>query len=91
MFVDTHAHLGMAEFDPDREAVISRAYQSEVETLIVVGYDLDSSRKVIALAKAYPQVYATVGIHPHGARNTTKATYQELRRMASHFKRQPPF
>ncbi len=68
MFVDTHAHLGMAEFDSDREEVIFRAYQAEVEALIVVGYDLDSSRKAIALAKAYPQVYATVGIHPQGER-----------------------
>lgn len=71
--IDTHAHLDMPEFDADRAAVIARARDAGVETIVSVGTDLESSRKAIALAEEYPGVFATVGFHPHEAAHMKEA------------------
>lgn len=65
--IDTHAHLNFAAFESDLEEVVGRAKQAQIETMIVVGAKLDSSEKAVQLAQSYPQLYATVGIHPHHA------------------------
>jgi TatD DNase family protein len=66
-FIDTHAHLDQQEFDPDRQAVIDRARQSGVETIVCVGVTADSSQAVAALAGAHVELFAAVGIHPNSA------------------------
>lgn len=67
MWIDSHAHLEMEDFDPDRPQVIERAFEQGVTGLITIGTDLDSSRKALALAKTYSPIRATVGVHPHEA------------------------
>jgi TatD DNase family protein len=67
MWIDSHAHLEMDDFAPDRPQVIERAIEKGVTGLITIGTDLDSSRKALALAKTYSAVWATVGVHPHEA------------------------
>ena len=67
MWIDSHAHLEMDAFDPDRPQVIERAFNQGIKRIITIGTDLDSSRKALALAKAYPDIWATVGVHPHEA------------------------
>lgn len=57
----------MNTFDPDRPQVIERAFDQGINRIITIGTDLDSSRKALALAKAYPDIWATVGVHPHDA------------------------
>jgi TatD DNase family protein len=66
-FIDTHAHLDQQEFDPDRQAVIDRARESGVETIVCVGVTADSSQAVVALARTHVEVFAAVGIHPNSA------------------------
>ena len=46
MFIDTHCHLQFKEYDPDREAVIQRALEESVSTLLCVGTDVASSRGI---------------------------------------------
>ena len=65
MLIDTHSHLDFKEFDPDREDVIKRAFDSEVEKIINVGCNLERSKNSIKLAKKYDKIYAAVGVHPH--------------------------
>ena len=67
MWFDSHAHLEMKEFDPDRPQVIERAVAKGVTGIITIGTDLESSRKALALAKTYKNIWATVGVHPHDA------------------------
>lgn len=64
---DTHAHLDDPRFDADRDAVIKRALDAGVGPIITIGTDLESSRRAIALAEQYPDVYAVVGWHPSEA------------------------
>jgi TatD DNase family protein len=78
MLVDSHAHLDMADFDPDRDAVIERARQAGVTAILTLGVDGASSRRAVALAQQYEGVYAAVGIHPHEAQHATPELYREL-------------
>jgi TatD DNase family protein len=81
--IDTHTHLDFPEFDGDREYVIERAATAGVGAMVNVGTDLDSSRAAVALAEAYPQIYAAVGVHPHDAKAMTTEVLDELRALAS--------
>ena len=51
----------------DLDAVIARAGENGVGHILTVGCDLESSRASVDLALRYPNVYASVGIHPHDA------------------------
>ena len=62
--IDSHAHLNFTEL-ADTQSLLARANQSQVETIITIGTNLDDSRLAIKLAAKYPNVYATVGIHPN--------------------------
>jgi TatD DNase family protein len=72
-FVDTHAHLHFPEFTEDLDAVLERACAAGVATLVTVGTDRETNVAAVALAERLPQVYATVGIHPHDAGDATEA------------------
>jgi TatD DNase family protein len=67
VLVDSHCHLQDPKFDPDRDAVIQRAQEAGVSTLVVIGYDMKASRRGVDLAESGEVVYATVGVHPHEA------------------------
>lgn len=82
MLFDSHAHLDDNRFDEDREAVLADMANSGVSYITNVGYDLDSSRRSLVLAKQYPFVYATVGIHPHDVENLTERDMEELAMLA---------
>ncbi len=65
MLFDTHAHLDQDDFDPDRDAVIERARQAGVESIVTIGITAASSRASVELAGRYPGVWAAVGIQPN--------------------------
>jgi TatD DNase family protein len=80
--VDTHAHLMDSAFDADRQAVLSRAQTAGVIALILVGYDLASSRAAVELARHIPGVRAAVGIHPNSAAEATATDFEEIKHLA---------
>ena len=82
--IDTHAHLDSRRFRSDRERVIERAATAGVKAIINVGASLASSQAAVALAEAYPQIYAAVGVHPHDAKTLTGDMLKELRALALH-------
>ncbi len=65
VWVDSHCHVQMATDGAD--AVISRARDADVTAMVVVGTDLESSTAAVDLASRHPDVWATVGLHPHDA------------------------
>ena len=62
---DIHTHLYWDSYDADRDAVIARAHAAGVENMFAIGCTVDESRQCVALALKYPEIYASVGIHPH--------------------------
>ncbi len=81
MYFDTHAHYDDEKFDADRADVLNDLKNAGVELVVNVGCDLTSSLRSVALAHAYPFVYAAVGTHPHDAARLTDgdlAMYRSL-------------
>lgn len=70
--VDTHCHLQFDGFSGRIDDVIASAAEAQVRRLICVGTTLDDSRKALALAKNYDNVWGTIGVHPHDAGNFVK-------------------
>jgi TatD DNase family protein len=66
---DSHAHVHDRQFDGDRDAVVERAHAAGVETILTVGCDMDDSRRALDAANRYAGIYASVGIHPHEAKD----------------------
>lgn len=65
--IDTHAHLEDSRFDGDREECLRRAGENSVVAVVNSGINRERSRTAAGMADEYPGVWATVGIHPHGA------------------------
>jgi TatD DNase family protein len=84
IFVDSHAHLEMEQFDADREQVLARAREAGIETIVAIGSgtgpgSLDCG---IQLAEQHDFIYATIGIHPHEAKLATDADFEEMEQLA---------
>lgn len=84
MFIDSHAHLDGPKFDRDREIVLQRAKNAGISAIINVGFDMPSCRRSLALAEAYPQIYAAVGIHPHDASDVRENDFVQLQHWTAH-------
>jgi TatD DNase family protein len=82
--VDTHCHLDFSEFSDDLDAVLERASAAGIEKIISVGTSVSSSRKVVQFASRYPNVFATVGVHPNSVRDDDADFIKELRDLAQH-------
>jgi len=66
--VDTHAHVHGERFDEDRAAMLARAHAAGVDRIVTVGCDLEDTRRALDVAAEFA-LYATVGIHPHEAKD----------------------
>lgn len=84
MLIDTHCHLTYPPLCEQIPSIIERAQNAGVEYLICVGTDLDSSQKCLEIAEKYPQVFATVGIHPNDAQNIPPNWEDELIALLRH-------
>jgi TatD DNase family protein len=90
MFVDSHCHIDGAEYDPDREEVISRARDAGVTTMLNVGTGDPHSgafERAVELAEKHADVYAAVGVHPHDAKLFTDRAEQRLLDLAKQSRR----
>jgi TatD DNase family protein len=85
IFVDSHCHVDSAEFDRDREEVISRAEENGVKMMLVIGTGEPQSgnfERAVALAEKNENIFAAVGIHPHDAKTFDAAAESQLVNLA---------
>jgi TatD DNase family protein len=66
MLVDSHCHLDHSA-DAEVYDLISRAREAGVERMVTIGVRMAQAAKVKELADRHPEVWGTVGIHPHNA------------------------
>jgi TatD DNase family protein len=82
---DIGANLTHSAFREDVDAVIARAREAGVATMVVTGTTIAESRAAAALADAHPgTLWATAGVHPHHARECDASTIPALRELAAH-------
>ena len=82
--IDSHCHLDDKQFRRDREAVIQRALEAGVETMLAIGSPPPDLEAGLRLAEAWPQIYATVGVHPHDAARAGEDTWRRLAELLRH-------
>jgi TatD DNase family protein len=80
---DTHAHLHFPEFADDLSAVLARARAAGVRRIVTVGTDAETCAAAVTLARREPDVWATVGIHPHDAATADVTTLDDVERLAA--------
>jgi TatD DNase family protein len=88
MLIDSHAHIQGKEYAGEAAEVIARAREAGVEKIIAVGGagDMSSNTEAVALATAFPNIYATVGMHPHDAKDVGEDELRKLRGLAANEK-----
>ncbi|MYC01757.1 MAG: TatD family deoxyribonuclease [Chloroflexi bacterium] len=79
---DTHAHLHDPWIGDDLPEVMDRASEAGIERIVTIGCSLEDSRNALAVAEQYDNVRATLGVHPHDAKDWDDETAAEFRRMA---------
>jgi TatD DNase family protein len=67
MWIDAHCHLQFEGRGPTPEEAVARAVDAGVERMVCIGTDLATSAEAVRLADVFPEVWATVGLHPHDA------------------------
>ena len=81
-WIDTHCHLTDEVFLEDIDDVILRARDAGVKRIIVSSWDRPSINAVLMLARRYPEVYCTIGIHPSDCDQLTDECEAYIRGMA---------
>ena len=84
--IDTHAHIYYDKYKNDIEEVLDRAREKNVEKIICVGVDYNSSIESLKLAEKYDMIYATAGYHPHESKDASTSYLKELEEILSHEK-----
>ena len=82
--IDSHCHLDPQYFAADLSEVLERARAAGVEAFVCVGVGrtLEAPRAAVALAAAEPDVFATVGVHPHDVAGMAEADWATLEELA---------
>ena len=78
MIIDSHVNLHAVQFDEDRDAVIARAREAGVQIMVEISDKLSTFEATHGLAMAHPDIWCTVGAHPHEAKDHTTMTVDDL-------------
>jgi TatD DNase family protein len=84
MLVDSHCHLDFPDFASELEAVVERARAAGVGRIVTISTRLRRHAQVLAIAEAFPQVFCSVGTHPHHAHEEIDIGADELIERAQH-------
>ena len=63
-FIDTHTHIYLSEFDDDRDEIMKKAQESNVEFTIMPAIDSSTHGAMLAMEKTYENCFSMIGLHP---------------------------
>ena len=90
--IDIGANLANAAFEDDRDAVLRRAADAGVDTVVVTGTSVAASRQALALVRSHggfdagatnPRLCVTAGVHPHDAGDVSDGWHEEIAALAN--------
>jgi TatD DNase family protein len=82
VLIDSHVNLHAPQFDDDRDAVIARAREAGVRLMVNISDRVSGFEAVHAVAAAHPDIWCTVGTHPHEAKENEALRPENLMRLA---------
>ena len=84
MLVDHHCHLDFPELAAQRDEVMQRAQAAGVGALVTISTRIRRLPELIAIAEAHPNVFCSVGTHPHHAAEELDVPVEEIVRLSRH-------
>src|ERR1700761_6824132 len=84
MLVDSHCHLDFPDFAPDLDAIVERAAQTGIGRMVTISTRVKRLGDLIAIAERFPNVYCSVGTHPHHADEEDGIPSDQLIELARH-------
>ena len=85
-YLDSHCHLNDEKLILGYENVLSRAFEKGVKTILLIGWDVNSSARAVEMAQGRDGVYAAVGIHPENLEGVTEDSLREIEELAKNEK-----
>lgn len=86
MLVDSHCHLDFPDFADDLEAIVARAAAAGVGRLVTISTRVKRIGSLLAIADRFPNVYCSVGTHPHHADEEDGISARDLIALTQHTK-----
>jgi TatD DNase family protein len=86
MLVDHHCHLDFPDFADELDLIVGRAQTAGVGVLVSISTRIRRFDGLRAIAERYPQVFCSVGTHPHYAHEELDIAVDEIVRIAQHAK-----
>src|SRR5476649_1457330 len=84
MLVDSHCHLDFPDFSTELDAVVARAREAVIGRMVTICTRVRKHAQVLAIAEKFPDVFCSVGTHPHNAHEELDIGASELIAIAQH-------
>jgi TatD DNase family protein len=86
ILVDSHCHLDFPDFAADLDAIVERAAAAQVARIVSISTHVHQFHKLLAIAERFPNVYCSIGTHPHHAHEELDVMVEELVERSRHSK-----
>ena len=84
MLVDSHCHLDFPDFVSELDGVVARARAADIGRIVTISTRVKKHAQVLAIAEKFPDVFCSVGTHPHNAKDETDIDAGKLIALAKH-------
>ncbi|MDO9413673.1 MAG: TatD family hydrolase, partial [Pseudolabrys sp.] len=84
MLVDSHCHLDFPDFAPELDAIIERARAAGIGRMVSISTRVKKHGQILAIAENYPEIFCSVGTHPHNADEEMDVTAADLMAISKH-------
>jgi TatD DNase family protein len=84
VLVDSHCHLDFPDFSDELDAIVARSRAAGISRIMTISTRVKKHAQVLAIAEKYPEVFCSVGTHPHNAAQEPEIDARMLAAMATH-------
>jgi TatD DNase family protein len=84
MLVDSHCHLDFPEFAAERDAIVARARAAGIGRMLTISTRVKRQTEIVEIVERYPDVFGTVGTHPHHVDEEMDVTAETLIALTKH-------
>lgn len=78
MLIDSHCHLDFPDFADELDAVVERARAAGIDRMVTISTRVRRQAALLAIAERFPEVYCSIGTHPHYAHEEAEISVAEL-------------
>ncbi len=84
MLIDSHCHLDFPGLEDDLDAVLDRAEKAGIGAIVTISTRVSDFDALKAIVEAHPNVFCSIGTHPHNAAEEPDVTVEDLVEIAQH-------